>query len=350
MSDVSDIISIMSETASGLDISVRKKSMDALRTLVTKNKTIGEQNREKILLYLINAHPEGRSTSELTEDTGLDRDTIHEHCTDLSKQGLVIKKDGKRGKYYLTSKSSDDPGLRAYWFNHRAIQNFWSINAHKNNSFCKLNYANNNGDYLDQKSLFVFANNIGAYITYILIEAARPNKKTSLNLKTTEGSKKFIVNNSNDETTRKWIEKSINPLSILNEFEKLQCIKRGLRRFTDATESLDPSFSIHEMDEENFKKLTKAFTNTFPHAFEKLETIRKQLKNEIHEEGRQFSKWKKKLMWNEEMQKRYDSSHLVKSGKEVIKCDGIMNVVRVDKQGNKHKKCSKCGKIVVTEY
>jgi predicted transcriptional regulator len=340
----------MSETASGLDISVRKKSMDALRTLVTKNKTIGEQNREKILLYLINAHPEGRSTSELTEDTGLDRDTIHEHCTDLSKQGSVIKKDGKRGKYYLTSKSSDDLGLRAYWFNHRAMQNFRGINAHKNNSFCKLNYANNNGDYLDQKSLFVFANNIGAYITYILIEAARPNKKTSLNLKTTEGSKKFIVNNSNDETTRKWIEKSINPLSILNEFEKLQCIKRGLRRFTDATESLDPSFSIHEMDEENFKKLTKAFTNTFPHAFEKLETIRKQLKNEIHEEGRQFSKWKKKLMWNEEMQKRYDSSHLVKSGKEVIKCDGIMNIVSVDKQGNKHKKCSKCGKIAVTEY
>lgn len=350
MSDVSDITYIMSETASGLDISVHKKSMDALRTLVTKNKTIGEQNREKILRCLINAHTEGRSTSELTEDTGLDRDTIHEHCAALSKQGLVIKKDGKRGKYYLTGKSSADPDLRAYWFNHRAMQNFWSMNAHKNNSFCKLNYASHNEDYLGQASLFVFANNIGAYITYVLLEAARPNKKTTLNLKTTEGSKKFIVNNSNDETTRKWIEKSINPLSILNEFEKLQCVKRGLRRFTDATDPLDSSFSIHEMDEENFKKLIRAFSNTFPQAFEKLETIRKQLKNEIHEEDRQFSKWKKKLMWNEEMQKRYDSSHLVKSGKEVIKCDGIMNVVSVDKLGNKHKKCSKCGRIVVTEY
>jgi hypothetical protein len=41
---------------------------------------------------------------------------------------------------------------------------------------------------------------------------------------------------------------------------------------------------------------------------------------------------------------------LVKSDKELIKCDGIMNVVSVDKQGNKHKKCSKCGRIIVTEY
>jgi hypothetical protein len=229
------------------------------------------------------------------------------------------------------------------------MQNFWSMNAHKNNSFYKLNYANHNGDYLDQESLFVFANNIGAYITYVLLEAARPNKKITLNLKTKGDDRKFVLNNSNDETTRKCIEKSINPLSILHEFEKLQCVKRGLRRFTDTTDPLDPSYSFHGMDEENFKKLTKAFANTFPHAFEKLETIRKQLKNEIHED-RQFSKWKKELMWNEEMQKRYDSSHLVKSGKEVTRCDGIMNVVSVDKQGNKHKKCSKCGRIVVTEY
>lgn len=50
------------------------------------------------------------------------------------------------------------------------------------------------------------------------------------------------------------------------------------------------------------------------------------------------------------MQKRYDSSHLVKSGKEVIKCDEIMNVESIDKQGNKHKKCSKCGRIAVTPY
>jgi hypothetical protein len=350
MSDVIGIISIMSETSYQRGHFGQERSMDALRTYVTKNKTIGEQNREKILRCLTDAHPQGRSTSELTEYTGLDRDTIHEHCTDSSKQGIVIKKGGKRGKYYLTCKRSDDPSLRAYWLNHRAMQNFWSMNAHKNNSFCKLNYANHNGDYLDQESLFVFANNIGAYITYVLIEAARPNKRITLNLKTSQDDRKFVLNNSNDETTRKWIEKSINPLSILHEFEKLQCVKRGLRRFTDATDPLDSSFSIHEMDEENFKKLTRAFANTFPQAFEKLETIRKQLKNEIHEEDRQFSKWKKKLMWNEEMQKRYDSSHLVKSGKEVIKCDGIMDVISVDKQGNKHKKCSKCGRIVVTEY
>ncbi|MFL6316943.1 MAG: hypothetical protein ACJ73C_09440 [Nitrososphaeraceae archaeon] len=136
----------------------------------------------------------------------------------------------------------------------------------------------------------------------------------------------------------------------MHGFEKLQCVKRGLRRFTDTTDLLDPSFSFYGMDEENFKKLTKAFANTYPYAFEKLENIRKQLKNEIHEENRQFSKWKKKLLQNEEMQKKYDSSHLVKSGKELVKCNGIMKITYIDKHGRKHKKCSKCGRSSVTEY
>jgi hypothetical protein len=225
------------------------------------------------------------------------------------------------------------------------------MNAHKNNSFCKLNYVNHNGDYLDRESLFVFANNIGAYITYVMIEAVRPSKKTTLDLKRTEGSRKFVINNGyNVENARKWIEKSISPQSILHEFEKLHCVKRGLRKYTRASDPLDLSFPFYGMDEENFKKLTKAFANTFPHAFEELENIRKQLKNEIHEEDRQFSKWKKKLIWNEEMQKKYDSSHLVKSGKEVVKCDGIMNIINIDKQGRKYKKCSKNGRLAVTEY
>jgi hypothetical protein len=50
------------------------------------------------------------------------------------------------------------------------------------------------------------------------------------------------------------------------------------------------------------------------------------------------------------MQKIYDSSHLIKSGLELVKCDGIMNIMSVDKQGRKHKKCSKCGRLSVTEY
>jgi hypothetical protein len=340
----------MSETRHDLDISVHKKSMDALLPYIEENRTIGEQNKEKILVCLINAHPEGKSTFELTQDTELDRDTIHEHCRFLSKQGLIIKKGGRRGKYYLTNKISDDPGLRAYWFNHIAMQNFWNMKAHKNNSFCKLNSSDNNREYLDRESLFVFANNIGAYIIHVMIEAVRPNK-TTLNLKGADCSKEFFISGSyKDDIARRWIEKAINPQSILHEFEKLQCVKRGLRKYTDVADPLDRSFSFHEMDKGNFKKLTEAFANTFPDMCEKLEDIRKGLKYQIEENNRQFREWKKEISKNKEMQKMYDSSHLIKSGKEVVKCDGIMNVVCVDKQGNKHKKCSKCGKIVVTEY
>jgi hypothetical protein len=340
----------MSETRHGPKHFGRQKSTDALLPYVKENRTIGEQDKEKILLCLTYTFPEGKSTSELHHDLGLHRDTIHTHCRDLSKQSLIYKKGGKRGKYYITKKISEDPGLRAYWFNHRAMQNFWNIKAHKNNSFCKLNSSDNNREYLDRESLFVFANNIGAYITHVMIEAVRPNK-TTLNLKGADGSKEFFISGSyKDDVARRWIEKAINPQSILHEFEKLQCVKRGLRKYTDVADPLDPSFSFHEMDKGNFRKLTEAFANTFPDMFEKLEDIRKELRYQINEDNRQFREWKKELSKDKEMQKKYDSSHLVKSGKEVVKCDGIMNIIRVDKQGRKHKKCSKCGRLAVTEY
>jgi hypothetical protein len=92
------------------------------------------------------------------------------------------------------------------------------------------------------------------------------------------------------------------------EFCRLWNVKKGLTIFGDKGKSgyIDPSlpqekqmqlieqrkkmrdidiknsdWSPHEMDEENFKKLTDAFASAFPEIYEKLEKLRKDLPAEI---------------------------------------------------------------------
>ena len=295
-------------------------------------------------------HPEGVYPYEIVDGIDvtpkLTRQTIHNCLRELLSEKRIYQ-NKENGKYFI---HIGDVALRAYWLNHRAMENFWKMVAHKNNPFCKIDHRNSQEGYLDRESLFVFANTIGAYITYVMIEAMRQNDNT-LNLEGADSSKEFIFNGSHkDDIARRWIEESINPQLILREFEKLYCVKRGLRNYTGIADPLDASFSFHEMDEGSFIKLREAFAKTFPDVFKKLEDIRKGLRDQIDEENRQFHKWKQQLLKSKEMQKTYDSSHLIKSGKEVVKCDGVMNIIRIYKRGNKHKKCSKCGRTAVTPY
>ena len=154
----------------------------------------------------------------------------------LSEESIYQSKEN--GKYFI---SIGDISLRAYWLNHRAMQNFRKIKAHKNNPFCKIDFSNSHEDCLNRESLFIFANNIGAYITYVMIEAARPNNAT-INLKGADGSKEFFISGSHkDDIARRWVEKAINTQSILLEFEKLHCVKRGLREHSDLVNTPDLS-------------------------------------------------------------------------------------------------------------
>ena len=77
-----------------------------------KQKSIGQQNKEKILSCLLESYPAGQSTSELVKITGLHRDTIYTLCKDLTtNRGIVVKKEGKFGKYMLTAKALKEPRL-----------------------------------------------------------------------------------------------------------------------------------------------------------------------------------------------------------------------------------------------
>jgi hypothetical protein len=144
----------------------------------------------------------------------------------------------------------------------------------------------------DQDTLREFASRLGATIVYIMIQSLY--SKSKFPNRNDEQSLVDIVNRINikgnshyrirgqdkDEIARKWVEKAIRPLFILFEFCRLPIVKRGLEIFGDIDID-DPYWSPHEMDQENFKKLTDAFKNAFPEINEKLDRLIKKEKERI---------------------------------------------------------------------
>ena len=79
---------------------------------------------------------------------------------------------------------------------------------------------------------------------------------------------------------REWVERAIRPIRLLSEFRRLPIVRRGLATLDHANID-NPYWSYHEMDKENFKKLTNAFKNAFPEINEKLDRLLKKEEERI---------------------------------------------------------------------
>jgi tRNA(Ile2) C34 agmatinyltransferase TiaS len=90
----------------------------------------------------------------------------------------------------------------------------------------------------------------------------------------------------------------------------------------------DPSWSPHEMDEENFEKLTDSFANAFSDIYEKLEELRKDLPAEIESN---IELVKEQMARIKQLEKE-DPHH--------TKCDG-------DLVPETRYKCKKCGRSLL---
>jgi DNA-binding transcriptional ArsR family regulator len=257
--------------------------------LIMNQRSLGEQNKEKIMQSLAFNHPIGRTTHELKIDTGLDRDTIYTHGENLKKMGLVIK-EGKFGKYRLTEKALNDPSIGSWIFRGEVMRGVakWSVPGSKPNKFCNIDKQICDKEYQTERELFDFANKISALITYILLHALRP-RDVSIN-----GASRKKVRLSGKEKTEqaiRWVENTISPARLLFEFSRLRPVKKGLAvhgwvppALKDQYRTMDiddPLWTDYELDEENFKKLTTAFANIYPEINEHLEHIRKTLPDKI---------------------------------------------------------------------
>lgn len=276
-----------------------------------------EQNRKKILMTIRKNGPIGIST--LVRETGFDKKTVIKYCGELKKEG-VIQKNGRFGKYYLTTNAYQYPAVKAGIFQMEAMKEIFWPSRNKN-------YYHNYSTFY-KKQLSDFAHNIGAFISYSLIRSMAPDewnpKKDKISIaEKTQGIGK-------DTAIKQWLDSCIRPSQILWEFSNLAIVKEGLtwstaiappsldkflKRFQSSkyanlsqTEKKtlkenakkkwielnsyqknkksyfspdDPYQSRFELNEVAYNELIKAFKALYPDVHEKLERVWSELDDEI---------------------------------------------------------------------
>jgi hypothetical protein len=239
-------------------------------------KDVGELNKAKILQCLASGDIDGKSTTSITNETGLHRDTIHTLSRQLIATGLVTKGQGRWGKYRLTEKALGDVSLLGWIFGRSAFKEIWRKGS-EILSGCQ--YCNNvdlndaakiSDEEFERRLLFSFTVLIGAYVMFVFLRSFEPsaikaanNTKKSFRtpLQKVSGG---ISGRHKDELVRQWVNSAIQPYMMLTEFRKLRLIRRNLKRYEGgAAASTDMSWGFNVMSEENYKRLMLQFVDIF---------------------------------------------------------------------------------------
>jgi hypothetical protein len=232
------------------------------------NTAISGVNNQSLILDLIAEHNNELSTNDICRITKLHRDTVYGNCKELTRKGY-IRKDGKFGKYYLTLKAYDKSKLKGYDFirevtrtiknskfsfvseeeqqiMNNLIEKYKEINQNlgKNSKDIKQNEWYNN---VIQKELVSFSVLMGAYTTYVFLQAL---KMQTNNIITSDTN----TNTNNNEDITSWLKNSINPSYLFTLFKKLNIITRN-----------------------DFETLIKSYSQIFPDLYKQFESINRKM-------------------------------------------------------------------------
>src|SRR5919108_2730970 len=212
-------------------------------------KDVGELNKAKILQCLASGDIDGKSTTSITNETGLHRDTVYTLCRQLIATGLVMKGQGRWGKYRLTQKALGDISLVGWIFGKNAFKEIWRKGSEilSDCIYCNnidLNDASKISDEeFERRLLFSFTVLIGAYVLFVFLKSFEPSTieaiakskrpfRKSLQ-KVGSGGSSNVSGRHKDELVRQWVNNAIQPYMMLTEFRKLRLIRRNLKRFED---------------------------------------------------------------------------------------------------------------------
>jgi hypothetical protein len=277
-----------------------ERIMATLRYNKKKDKIIreGEYNKERIFEFIA-GHRKGVSVKQIQDylrDLGneVSRPTIYSHLNELISEKKVFQTE-EYGKYFLAdwqlgdihnfaqsmkdacemmietslidrSPSDNVPGQHTIIspgsFHIEFFKSLAGISVSE--QFCATKFEKNT---LNEKYLFEFANRIGAFITYLLIESLRPlaDKKNRSGTQTRLNRK---------ELSYTLLQKAIEIKSMMKSFHNiLTSFNPGLGNtiFRNAFANIDDPM-LYELDKDDFDKLSIVFRNVFPgihHALEK---------------------------------------------------------------------------------
>jgi len=269
-----------------------------------KNEREGERNREKIFEVIRKYEHNGARPKEIIKETGLSKESVHNHLQVLQNKKRIHKQNHR---YYpqnhilneminfsshmkecipmLISKSviESDPQVEEYLKRypkqglHKPIKTnlpkkisfsldtklapelhmyFFKmvLGSTISKSYCKTDFASKSSL---EKCIFEFANRIGMYIMYILIQSLYPLDLEILELKDKDRA----------ELAQILISKSISTGEIFDAFRQL-ITELGM---TDCDLERNEHRALFQLSEGNFKILSNAARSLYPKIFDGLE-------------------------------------------------------------------------------
>lgn len=149
---------------------------------------IGLGHRLLILTIISKSSASGNgiTITEISRETRLTRQTVYSLVKELLETGRITK---TRKRYFVPDNMVDDYWTTlAYYLEYLLIMS--SVSGFRIDPIQK-NWLNSEGDDIEG-TLYKIANRIGAFITFVLIEAMRPSKKIMSPIERTTKSLNFI--------------------------------------------------------------------------------------------------------------------------------------------------------------
>jgi len=149
---------------------------------------IGLGHRLLILTIISKSSASGNgiTITEISRETRLTRQTVYSLVKELLETGRITK---TRKRYFVPDNMVDDYWTTlAYYLEYLLIMS--SVSGFRIDPIQK-NWLNSEGDDIEG-TLYKIANRIGAFITFVLIEAMRPSKKIMTPIERTTKSLNFI--------------------------------------------------------------------------------------------------------------------------------------------------------------
>jgi DNA-binding MarR family transcriptional regulator len=236
----------------------------------------------KIMMF-VSCAQDGIGHLELASRVGIDRKNLTPHLKRLIRKGVIMRGNGKRGRYYPASKKHRGISITAEIFSEAAAARIlanedFPINSPYFESRIIDNYPLDN-------ALFTFSNGVGAIITYLIIQSMdRSNEIPGRDSKNAE---------EQDINVKRWFNDGFSTLGthLLALFKEYMGgeIDLSCNNYVkeDGTFDRDRVFAeywryghtppLFTLDEKSIKSLVTSFRRTYPSIGVHLEKIRSKL-------------------------------------------------------------------------